>query len=99
MAIFRGMYDTKKFTEFFMSQINEIMWLDSDSVIINILDKIDDILMASFRLITMKDQISRSIQGMSQGFKNLGNYKSLIMTHQRSIGELLEIVRLTEIKE
>lgn len=48
MSVFRGMYDIKKFTEFFMTEINEISKLDYDSMVMNILDKIDDLIMTTF---------------------------------------------------
>lgn len=96
MSVFRGMYDIKKFTEFFMTEINQISKLDYDSIILNILDKIDDLIMTTFQVMTMKDQIFKSVQELKQSMMNLGTYKGQIMTIQKSIGELLELERLSE---
>ena len=55
MSVFRGMYNIKKFTEFFISEINEISKLNYDSVVMNIADKIDDIIMTASQIMGMKD--------------------------------------------
>ena len=45
------MFNFKKFVEFFFEQIQEITTMDYDSLALNILDKIDDVLMITVHLI------------------------------------------------
>ena len=50
--------------------------MDYDNAILNALDKFDDIMVAVYELLNLKNWISESITKMTEGLKNLSIYKT-----------------------
>ena len=65
----------------------------------NALDKFDAIMMLTYRVLTMKADIEKSIINLQESLQNIKTYKPQLQLNLETIQKYLELVRLTEKEE
>ena len=82
--------DIIKLNDFFTQEIDQLQSYETDSSILNALDKFDKILMLSIKLIDLKIDIEASIHKMKENFTELKNQRDQVDEVITNIGLLAD---------